>query len=179
MDTECRLENEMIEFYQAHYMDVYRFVMCYSGNREDAEDLTQEVFIRLLRKLPSYDGRSSLRTWIFSIAKHTAIDHYRKNRFSKVFKMSFFNLLPSNAKGPCALAEMNDTKTIVHEAISKLTPAYRTVLILRGINEFSIRETAAILKWSEAKVKVVYHRARKEIESQLNESQLWKEAIPK
>ena len=58
-------------------------------------------------------------------------------------------------------------KKRVHEAISKLKPNYRTVVILRGINEFSIKETSEILQCSEAKVKVDYHRALKELKRRI------------
>jgi len=59
-------------------------------------------------------------------------------------------------------------KKSVHEAISKLKPNYRTVVILRGINEFSIKETSEILQCSESKVKVDYHRALKELKRRIN-----------
>ncbi len=59
-------------------------------------------------------------------------------------------------------------KKCVHEAISKLKPNYRAVVILRGINEFSVKETSEVLQCSESKVKVDYHRALKELKKRLN-----------
>lgn len=72
-----RLEESISKIYRHYYLDVYRFLICFSGNQNDAEDLTQEVFIRVLNNLANFNG-GNLKTWIFSIAKHTAIDHYRK-----------------------------------------------------------------------------------------------------
>lgn len=64
--------------------------------------------------------------------------------------------------------EQNETKRLVHVAISKLKPNFRAVVILRGINELSIKETAEILQCSESKIKVDYHRALKELKKKLN-----------
>ncbi len=72
------LESRIVEIYNLYYLDVYRFLVCFSGNQNDAEDLTQEVFIRVLKSLTNFNGKYNLKTWIFSIAKHVAVDHYRK-----------------------------------------------------------------------------------------------------
>ena len=160
------LEDKIIEIYRQHYLDVYRFLICFTGNQNDAEDLTQEVFICVLNNLSNFTT-GSLKTWIFSIAKHAAIDHYRKKKFYSIFKEGFFKQMASTEKEPNELIEQNEIKRLVHTAISKLKPNYRAVVILRGINEFSIKETAEILQCSESKVKVDYHRALKELKKKL------------
>ncbi|MEK5063683.1 RNA polymerase sigma factor [Cytobacillus sp. FSL R5-0596] len=161
------LEDKIIETYNQYYLDVYRFLICFTGNQNDAEDLTQEVFIRVLNNFS--DARhGNLKTWIFSIAKHAAIDHYRKKRFSSIFAEGFFKQIASAEKEPNELMEQNETKRLVHVAISKLKPNFRAVVILRGINELSIKETAEILQCSESKIKVDYHRALKELKKKLN-----------
>ncbi|MEH6941017.1 RNA polymerase sigma factor [Bacillus sp. JJ722] len=162
------LEDRIIEIYKSFYLDVYRFLICFSGNQNDAEDMTQEVFIRVLNNLSNYNSNQNLKTWIFSIAKHVAIDHHRRNRFTSLFKKAFFNQLTSIDLQPNELIEQNEIKQIVHEAIAKLKPHYRIIIILRGINDFSIKETAKILQCSEAKVKVNYHRALKELKRKIN-----------
>lgn len=161
------LEDGIIEIYRHHYLDVYRFLICFTGNQNDAEDLTQEVFIRVLKNLNKFHS-GSLTTWIFSIARHVAVDDYRKKRFSSIFKDDFFKRIASMEKNPSDFIEQDEMKRTVHKAISKLKPSYRAVVILRGINEFSIKETANILNCSESKVKVDYHRALKILKSQLN-----------
>lgn len=162
------LESSIVVIYNHHYLDVYRFLVSFSGNPNDAEDLTQEVFIRVLKNLPNFKSRNNLKTWIFSIAKHVAVDHYRKKRFASIFKEGFFNQFKSNDKMPEEELEISEMKKVVHGAISKLKPHYRAVIILRGINEFSIRETSEILQCSESKVKVDYHRALKDLKRKLN-----------
>ncbi|WP_281349682.1 RNA polymerase sigma factor [Ornithinibacillus caprae] len=76
--------------------------------------------------------------------------------------------MPSNDKEPNELMVQNELKELVHDAISKLKPTYRVVVILRGINELSIKETAEILQYSESKVKVNYHRALKDLRRRIN-----------
>lgn len=162
------LESTIVSIYNDHYLDVYRFLVCFSGDSNDAEDMTQEVFIRVLKGIRNVNDGPYLKTWIFSIAKHVAIDHYRKKRFVSVFKEGFFKRMESNVKNPDEELEITEMKKIVHEAISKLKPHYRAVVILRGINELSIKETSDILQCSEAKVKVDYHRALKALKRRLN-----------
>lgn len=162
------LEDSISKIYSKYYLDVYRFLVCFSGNQNDAEDLTQEVFIRVLNNLSTFNNENNLKTWIFSIAKHVAVDHYRKKRFSSIFSEGFFKQIESPSKGPNDLVEQNEMKMIVHEAISKLKPKYRAVVILRGINELSVKETSEILNCSESKVKVDFHRAIKDLKKKLN-----------
>ncbi|MEK4426153.1 RNA polymerase sigma factor [Solibacillus sp. FSL K6-1523] len=162
------LEDSISQIYNRYYLDVYRFLICFSGNPNDAEDYTQEVFIRVLNNLSKFNGSKNLKTWIFSIAKHVAVDHYRKKKFITFFKDSFFQQMASIDQEPHELIEHIEMKRDIHEAISKLKPHYRAVVILRGINEFSIKETSEVLQCSESKVKVDYHRALKELRKRLN-----------
>lgn len=162
------LEDSISKIYRKYYLEVYRFLVCFSGNQNDAEDLTQEVFIRVLNNLSTFKNENNLKTWIFSIAKHVAVDHYRKKRFSSIFSEGFFKQIESSNKGPNDLIEQNEMKMLIHEAISKLKPKYRAVVIFRGINELSVKETSKILNSSESKVKVDYHRAIKDLKKMLN-----------
>lgn len=161
------IEVKIIEIYNQHYLDVYRFLICFTGNQNDAEDLTQEVFIRVLNNLSNFNT-GNLKTWIFSIAKHAAIDHYRKKKYTSIFGEGFFKRIISTDKEPNEWVEEMEVKELIHTAIAKLKPSFRAVVILRGINEFSIKETSEILKCSESKVKVDYHRALKELKKKLN-----------
>ncbi|MGN7400002.1 RNA polymerase sigma factor [Cytobacillus praedii] len=104
MSTVENLEDRKIEIYRRHYLDVYRFLICFTGNQNDTEDLTQEVFVRVMNNLSNYKV-GSLKIWIFSIAKHTGIDHYRKKRFSSIFKEVFLKQLPSSELKPEELFE--------------------------------------------------------------------------
>jgi RNA polymerase sigma-70 factor, ECF subfamily len=112
-----KLEETIDTIYNRHYLEVYRFLICFSGNQNDAEDLTQEVFIRVLNNWSNINSIENLKTWIFTIAKHVAIDHYRKKRFSSLFTDGFFKQIVSTEKEPKELLEQNEMKRLVHRAI--------------------------------------------------------------
>ncbi|WP_078556049.1 RNA polymerase sigma factor [Bacillus alkalicellulosilyticus] len=73
-------EEDIRSIYREYVEDVYRFVAVFTANNEEAEDVTQEVFIRLVDSIHKFKGRSSLKTWIFSIARNVAIDYVRKQK---------------------------------------------------------------------------------------------------
>jgi RNA polymerase sigma-70 factor, ECF subfamily len=162
------LEKRIEQIYDEYYKDVYHFLICFTGSRNDAEDLTQEVFIQVLKSLAKYNDQYRLKTWILTIARNVAVDHFRRNKFYSIFKEGFFAGLVSKDNTPDEALETKEQKEVVHTAISNLKPNYRAVLILRGINGFSIRETAEILNCSEAKVKIEYFRALKKLQTTLN-----------
>ncbi|MDQ0233196.1 RNA polymerase sigma factor [Metabacillus malikii] len=158
MSNYKKIDLAIEEIYELYYRDVYKFLMCFTGNQNDAEDLTQEVFMKVIKSLSNFNNQCKLKTWIISIAKHTAIDHMRRKKFSIIFKEIFFNQIPSNKKTPYEILQYSENIKHLYEAIYRLKTKYRTVIILRGINEFSIKETAEILCCSESKVKIDYHR---------------------
>ncbi|WP_235991724.1 RNA polymerase sigma factor [Metabacillus schmidteae] len=159
MRQSGNLENIISELYGLYYQDVYRFLICFTGNQNDAEDLTQEVFMRVLKSYHNYHHQGSIKTWIISIAKYAAIDQLRKKKFSSIFKDTFFKGIPSNQKSPYETIELQEDIKLLYEAILKLKPNYRSVIILRAINEYTVKETAEILGCKESKVKVDFHRA--------------------
>nr|WP_253957786.1 sigma-70 family RNA polymerase sigma factor [Metabacillus halosaccharovorans] len=161
-------EEEIEHIYALYYLDVYKFLICFTGNRNEAEDLTQEVFIRVMKAYSKFNNEGKLKTWILSIAKHAAIDQMRKKKFCSIFKASFFNQIQSDRKSPFEILQGTENKKHLYDAISKLKPNYKAVVILRGINEFSIKETAEILGHTESKVKVDYHRAIQTLKKKLH-----------
>ena len=162
-------EEQIVWIYREHVRDVYQFLLYFTGNRNDAEDLTQEVFLRVLKALPSFDHRSGVKTWLFSIAKHVAVDHYRKRRLFGWWSDSLLGRLVTQDGVPeRALAEKEDWREL-EEALRRLKPKYRLVVILRHLKECSVRETAEILGCSEAKVKVDHHRALKMLQERMKD----------
>ncbi len=162
------LDQRIRIIYQNHYHDVYYFLLYFTGNQTDAEDLTQDVFMKLLRALPKYDGRAELKTWIFSIAKYLAIDSYRKKRFQAMFSENFLARLVSSEGRPEESLTAKEEGQELKEALQKLKPQYRMVVILRALKEYSVKETAEILGISESKVKVDFHRALKMLHTYLD-----------
>ncbi|MEJ8547431.1 RNA polymerase sigma factor [Brevibacillus borstelensis] len=160
-DQRCRLICEN------YYRDVYRFLVYFTGNQTCAEDLTQEVFIRAMEALKRYEERSSMKTWILGIAKHVAIDHARKQKIRSWFGLEKVQDITSRIGYPETEIQAKEEREQLREAMLKLKPKFRNVVIFRGLKELSIKETAEILGCSEAKVRVDYHRAVKELKGHL------------
>ncbi|MED4163148.1 RNA polymerase sigma factor [Halalkalibacterium halodurans] len=158
-------EKEIItEWFNDYSDDVFNFLIYFTGS-VDVEDLVQEVFVKALRNLDSFQGESEPKTWLFSIARNAAIDQMRKWKKEKIKREKVLRQPKQEAPNtPETLYQLNESKKELYVAIQSLKQNYREVLILRGIKEFSVQETAVILNWSENKVKVTFHRALKAFE---------------
>lgn len=157
--------------YETHYWDVYYFLLHFTGNQNETEDLTQDVFTSLLRALPKYDGRVAIKTWLFSIAKYIAIDYYRKQKLKFFFSEKRLGKLKSNEGVPEVELSHKEELWQLKRALQKLKPQYRMVIILRSIRGCSVKETAELLGISEAKVKVDYHRGLKQLQTYMGGSE--------
>jgi len=144
--------------YDTYYRDVYHFALFYTNNRQEAEDITQETFIKIMRNIGSLQNPERLKTWIFSIAKHTAIDLKRKQKFIQ-FLPDWIYEKESEEATPEKKAIQKKEWEELQEALIKLKPTYRSIIILRGLKEMSVKESAEIMGCSERKVRVDYHRA--------------------
>jgi RNA polymerase sigma-70 factor, ECF subfamily len=154
--------------YDLYFYDVYQYLLYFTNSQEEAEELTQETFFRVLKNTHQFEQRSQMKTWIFSIARNVAIDHNRKLRRVSLFSDFYFLRDKSNLGNPEHEVEMKEEWVSLQTALLKLKPQYRNVVILRGLKEFSIKETAEILNISESKVKVDYHRAIKLLKDQFH-----------
>ncbi|WP_242035118.1 RNA polymerase sigma factor [Mesobacillus harenae] len=130
--------------------------------------MVQEVFVKAIRKLDTFDARSSPKTWLFSIARHAAIDEMRKRKkeTEKMDKALAFSDQP-NPNTPEEIFQLNERKQEIYRGTKSLKQSYHDVLILKGIKELTVQEAAEVLGWNENKVKVTYHRAVKALEKKL------------
>ena len=163
--------NEIIhELYEQHFDDVYHYLLYFTNSKSEAEDLTQDTFIKVLKSYDSFRQQSSLKTWILSIARRTAIDHYRKKKMISILPSILTDMRKSEDYIPEEEMVHNYDWGILQKALIQLKPDYRNVIILRGLKEYSIKETAEVLGWKESKVKVDYHRAIKLLKKYVNNS---------
>ena len=144
------------ELVRAYYDEIYRFAYRQLGHKEDALDLTQNIFLAVLRALPTFDGRkASFRTWLYRIAAHKAIDCRRKARG---------NVLPleeTEAFGQADFAAQVQDRDLLDRLeayVAQLDPDTQAVYRLRLYGERSFPEIAAILGQPEAAVKTRYYR---------------------
>ncbi len=144
---------------------IYSFVYRYIGSASQAEDITQEVFVKMWRHLKKFDKKKSFKTWIFSIAKNASIDFLRKKKalpFSEFENEKGDNFLIDSfvdfAPLPDELFQQENLASLSSSAIEKLSPKYRMVLFLRYNDHFTFREIADSLDEPLETIKSRYRR---------------------
>jgi RNA polymerase sigma-70 factor, ECF subfamily len=156
-DTE-RLQS----LYEDNLHVIYRFIYSKVGNREEAEDLTSQVFIKAVRSIDSARETASIQSWLFQVARTTIADHWRS--FYQLRAHSLDDLLEAGWEGP-AESEAPKPPAPPHDRVKRilerLPEHYRDVLTYRFLLNLSIKETAVRMGLSEANVKVLQFRALK------------------
>lgn len=161
-------EAAIIELYEQHKTAVYTFVYYrVGGDQALAEDITAEVFLRLVAQLPHLVSQERpLLAWLYTVARHCVVDHYRHNgRFDH---QPLPDQLPTNAPGPEQQAHLSLEKRQLLTALARLPDAQRDVLILRFIAGHSVAETAHLLDKKEGAVKTLTRRALAAMRRQFN-----------
>ncbi len=146
-----------------------RYLQRLVGDYALAEDLLQEALLRIARGLPNFDGRSSLKTWAFTIATRTAMDHFRKaGGTARQVDEDEAPELPDSAPTPEQRLTLDQMNTCVREVVAALPDDYRAAILLHDFGGLSARETAAACGCSEANAKVRIHRARAKLKEALH-----------
>jgi RNA polymerase sigma-70 factor (ECF subfamily) len=154
------------EIVQRYNRRIYNICYRFAGTSDDAQDLTQEVFIKMYRTLSSYDvERGAFMTWVTTMTRNLLVDHFRKTKQDRV--TDSIDAAPSEHedKGlpPDARVQSRETGETVHEALQKLSPELREAVILRDLQDMDYREIAAVLKVPEGTVKSRINRGRAEL----------------
>lgn len=140
------------------------------GNRETADDLLQETLIRIARGLPGFEGRSSIKTWVYTIATRLVTDHFRRkeNRAHMIEMESAPEISDSeiDVESRLVIEEMN---SCVREVIDSLPEDYRTALVLYDLQGLTAAATAEACGCTLATAKIRIHRARARLKNALNE----------
>lgn len=148
-----------------HYQPmIYRFVLVKVGRREDAEDITHQVFVSAWQKIKGYEHRGHpFSSWLYRIARNQVVDHYRAKRnetsLEKLDPEQFVAALDIHLELSAKL-EMEKVRI----AITALSPEHQDVIILRFIEDLPIKEVAAAMKKTEGAVKLMQHRAVGELQ---------------
>jgi RNA polymerase sigma-70 factor, ECF subfamily len=161
--------NEIIsDWFERYGNDIYHFLIYRVGPR-DAEDLLQEVFIKALKGYNGFKENSTPKTWLFSIARNLAIDESRKKKTQKWVDTVPLDISnePKTDTSPETILDLNENTKAIYKCIQLLKTTYQDVIILRGIKELSVQETASILNWSESKVKSTHYRAKLALHEEL------------
>jgi len=149
----------------------YKFV----GKHDEAEDLTQDIFLKIFKALRTFDRRANFQTWIISISRNLCIDHYRsvrKERQTIARDVDSSDLQPATPeRGPYAQAEHQDLRAQLRVALQALPITLRTAVVLRDLQELSYQEIADRLGLPEGTVKSRINRGRIELAHQLRRVQ--------
>ena len=159
-------ETELYEILMRRYNQrLYRVVISILRDADETQDVMQEAYVRAYQHLSQFEGRAAFSTWLTRIAVHEALARHRKRGRNQQFGSDSNEGEISVSPGSPALdpeqtvskAELNQ---MLEEAVLALPEQYRTVLMLRDVEEMSTSETAAALSLSEENVKVRLHRGR-------------------
>ncbi len=150
-------DEDFIALYRRTVGMVYAFAYNKVGSREEAEDITSQVFLAAMRHYERFEGRGRVENWLLQIARVTIADHWRKVYRIKTIPLDFFNEeeveQPLNGARPERAAER------AQAILDRLSDSYRTVLVCRFLKRMSIEETAAHMRTTIANAKVLQHRA--------------------
>jgi len=166
------------ELYEKHNNMVYNLCLKYLQNIEDAEDVTQEVFISIHKSLHQFKGESKLSTWIYRIAVTKSLEFIRMKNRKKRF--AFFQTIFANENGeikieashfhhPGVALENKERAAIIFKAIDKLPENQKTAFILSKLEELSYAEISEIMKVSLSSVESLLFRAKQNLQKLLGD----------
>ena len=169
------------EIVRLYHRRIYNVCFRFAGAQEDAEDLTQEVFIKMYRTLKTYDtSKGAFITWVTTIARNLLVDHFRRSKYDRVTDslesapsgdpdaLTVGEQLPDVGPSPDAGIQTQETQEVVHQALQKLSPELREAVILRDLQDMEYREIAQVLRVPEGTVKSRINRGRAELARHLS-----------
>jgi len=170
----------IVRMYRRKVFNVaYKFV----GRHDQAEDLTQDVFLKLYKSLDTFDRRANFQTWLISVSRNLCIDHYRAVRkeretINRDVDPSDFAPAPADTRVDTQL-EQRDRVKLLRKALDKLAPTLRTAVMLRDIQELTYQEIADQLHLPEGTVKSRINRGRTELARQIQRLREEQDAVPR
>ncbi|AIG24633.1 RNA polymerase sigma factor SigW [Brevibacillus laterosporus] len=164
---------ELVEMYKDK---IFQLAFRMVGNRQEAEDIAQETFLRVYANLHSYDENYRFSTWIYRIATNLCIDRGRKKKpqFSldeeqggDLEGLDWYSRLASDEKTPEEKVVVQELQETVQAALTKLNPKYRSIMVLRYIEDLSLQEISDALQLPITTIKTRIHRGREALRNKL------------
>jgi RNA polymerase sigma-70 factor (ECF subfamily) len=154
-----------------HWRKVFNIAYKFVGKHDAAEDLTQDVFLKIFRSLKTFDRRANFQTWLFSVSRNLCIDHYRavrKERETVSRDVETGDLSPVSLEAsPHATLETRDRVDLLRAALHRLPPSLRSAVMMRDIKELTYQEIADRLQLPQGTVKSRINRGRTELARQI------------
>ena len=163
------------EIVRTYNRRIYNICYRFAGSGDDAQDLTQEVFIKMYRTLSSYDSsKGAFATWVTTITRNLLVDHFRKTKQDRMTDsidasseredaQPLSEQIQDQSAPPDAHVRSREVGETVHTALGKLSPELREAVILRDLQDMDYREIATVLKVPEGTVKSRINRGRAEL----------------
>jgi RNA polymerase sigma-70 factor (ECF subfamily) len=164
------------EIVQRYHRRIYNVCYRFAGDADSAQDLTQEVFIKMYRTLNTYDsGKGAFMTWVTTITRNLLVDHFRKTKGDRMTDsldgpvsehedaQPLSAQIADRALPADAAVQSRETREMVHLALQKLSPELREAVILRDLQDMDYREIATALRVPEGTVKSRINRGRAEL----------------
>jgi RNA polymerase sigma-70 factor, ECF subfamily len=164
------------EIVRQYHRRIYNICYRFAGSGDDAQDLTQEVFIKMYRTLGSYDvDRGAFLTWVTTVTRNLLVDHFRRSKQERVTDsldvpasehedaMPLSDRIEDKGPAPDANVQRREARDAVHRALQKLSPELREAVVLRDLQDMDYREIAAVLRVPEGTVKSRINRGRAEL----------------
>jgi RNA polymerase sigma-70 factor (ECF subfamily) len=156
---------------RTYWRKVFNVAYKFVGKHDEAEDLTQDIFLKIFKSLSTFDRRANFQTWLISISRNLCIDHYRsvrKERETIDRDVDANELTPASKEpGPVAALEQRDRVALLRQALAALPETLRTAVLMRDIQELSYQEIATALRLPEGTVKSRINRGRTELARQI------------
>jgi RNA polymerase sigma-70 factor, ECF subfamily len=154
-----------------HWRKVFNVAYKFVGKHDEAEDLTQDIFLKVFKSLSTFDRRANFQTWLISVSRNLCIDHYRsvrKERETIDRDVDANELSPASAEiSPMAALEQRDRVALLRDALAALPDTLRTAVVMRDIQELSYQDIAVRLHLPEGTVKSRINRGRTELARQI------------
>jgi len=154
-----------------YWRKVFNLAYKFVGRHDEAEDLTQDIFLKIFKSLATFDRRANFQTWLISVSRNLCIDHYRSVRREREAidrgGGTSGQTPVSDAPGPLEAIEQQDRVALLREAMRALPKSLRTAVMLRDIRELSYQEIADELDLPEGTVKSRINRGRNELTRQI------------
>lgn len=156
----------MEDIYQEYSKAVYNYLLSLTKNKHIAEELVQETFYSAVKNINNFKNESSVKTWLYTIAKNKWIDYYKKNKKSKEVAINeeSTELLYSTIEKEII---DKDNLLYIYKKIHNLDEKSREIMLLRIGTNFSFKEIANIVGKTEENVRIIFHRAKKKLKEDL------------
>ena len=152
------------KLYDLYIDKIYGYVFYKVGHEEEAKDLTENIFLKVLEKIRYYrGGEGSFSVWLFTIARNTVINYYRDRSRAQTISLENTEEKQGKETSPEEAVLKEDSARLIHQAISQLTEEQQQVIILRFFSNLSNREIGKVIGKSEGAVKSLQHRALKSL----------------